>query len=34
MTLKAMAALLPDLEDEAAPARQAGEYGMDDLADE
>jgi len=31
MTLKAMAALLPDLEEEA-PAR--GEYGLEDVADE
>lgn len=33
MTLKAMAALLPDLEEEGA-GRVPGQYGLDDLADE
>jgi len=31
MTLKAMAALLPDLEEEAVPQK---EYGLEELADE
>lgn len=34
MTLKAMAALLPDLEEEAPPQRKEGEYGLEELADE
>lgn len=34
MTLKAMAQLLPDVEEEAPLQRKDGEYGLDDLADE
>ncbi len=34
MTLKAMAQLLPDIEEEAPPPRKDGEYGLEDLADE
>ena len=36
MTLKAMAALLPDVEEGAAGERRGagGQYGLDDLADE
>lgn len=34
LTLKAMAALLPDLEDEAVAARPSGEYGLEEVADD